>query len=208
MTEKLLFWLQVIMAWVYTAPQVIFIVSGKTAGLTLAVYVVFLAYMALGLTLSISSYKIKREKARKHLIIIFLQWLILVGAILAVGLNKIIWRPGDTVICVAILILSVFTIAHFRGFKDPIGRGLLAVWCKAIPQLWLAYTMLNAKSSAGVPIITLLAGHITSIPRLIEIFISGSKHGWDRPTKGLLLGESANILTWVAVTIVWIFTAS
>lgn len=201
--KTFLFWFQVVMAWIYTAPQIYAILSGHTKGLTLAMYAIFIVYLALSLLLAVASYRINRDATRKQTVIIFSQWVILIGLILVCGLRNIIWSQGDTIICIAITILSAITVIKYRGLNDPISKGLLATWCKAAPQLWLTYVIISAQSADGLPLITLVAGHLTSIPRLVQIYLAGHSGGWDRPTKGLMIGESSNVITWVAVTIVW-----
>ena len=207
MTKNLanfLFWFQVIMAWVIAVPQALNILSGKTGGLTLALYVVFMTYLILGFSLAVSSYRAKPEKIRKQAAIVFFQMMVLVGVVFIIGINKIPWRPGDIMLCIVIFILSVITILYYRNLKDPICRGLLAVWCRSGPQLWFAYVMLSQGSSEGLPLISLVATCLTSLPRLIQVWLSGHKVGWDRPTKGLFIGEFASALTWGIATIVWI----
>jgi hypothetical protein len=192
------------MAWIFTIPQIVKILSGKTGGLTLILYVIVLAYMALGFSLAVSSYKVKPEKIRKQTVIIFFQWSILVAVTLIVAIGRISWRPGDTITCIVILVLSVVTILHYRNLTDPFCRGFLAIWCKSGPQLWFTYTMISQGTSEGFPLISIIAGNLTSMPRLAQVWLSGHKAGWDRPTKGLFMGEFFNVLTWGTATVVWI----
>ena len=192
------------MAPVYTIPQVYKIVNGEVEGLNLAIYAIFMAYILFTSLLSLNAYRIKPDITRKQTLIIFSQWAVYIGIIVIVGFKKITWGQGDTVVSVAVLILSAITIFKYKGFKDPYSKGLLAVWCKSVPQLWLAYTIILAGSGSGMPLVTLLAGHLTSIPRLVQVIISG-RGSWDRPSKGLLLGELGNVATWTVVTIAWAY---
>jgi len=205
MTATLLFWFQVVMALLYTIPQVYTIVTDQTEGLNLAIFTIFMAYIVLSFSLALNSYKIVPNKERKQTLIIFIQWGIYISLILVLGIQHIVWTLGDTVVSVSVTILSLITIVYYRGLTDSYSKGYIAVWCKAIPQLWLAYTIFQAGGGGGLPLVTLAAGHLTSIPRLIMVAINGFKGGWDRPTKGLLLGESANVTTWTVVTIVWLY---
>jgi len=192
-----------VMALLYTIPQVHTIVTGQTEGLNLAIFTIFMAYITLSLSLSISAYKLHPNKERKQTIIIFVQWLVYIGLILILGLRHIIWSRGDTIVSISVLLLSAVTVIYYKGFNDPYGKGLLNVWCKGMPQLWLAYTIYEAGGGSGLPFITLIAGHLTSIPRLATVTLNGFRDGWDKPTIGLVLGESANVATWTVVTIVW-----
>jgi len=204
MAKNLLFWFQVIMAWVYSVPQVLAIQSGETKGLTLVLYIGFLIYLVMGLSLSISSYKAKPTRDRKLIIFIFVQWSVFIGTMFVLGLDKIVWHENDTLILLVMLGLSLFTLLYYKGLKDPYSRGFMSLWYKSVPQLWLSYTIFDMGTSQGLPLITLIAGHATSVPRLWEVWLSGYDHGWDRPTKGLFFGEFINVATWTVVTVLWV----
>lgn len=204
MKKSVLFWFQIIMAWFYAVPQIYGILSGKTQGLTLVLYVNFLVYVTLNLFLALAAYRKNRDEIRKYIVVVFSQWIIFLTLILFLGLGKIVWRESDTIISAIILGLSVVTIIKFRGINNPFSKGWLAVWFKSVPQLWLAYTIYSAGGGNGLPIITLIAGHLTAIPRLGNVIWAGSRGGWDESIKGLLLGEGMNVLTWFVVTVVWL----
>jgi len=203
MTKNLLFWFQIIVAWIFTFPQIRNILIDKTQGLTLALYSTSILYNIFSLSLAISSYRVNPDKIRKQTIIIFLQWLVFTNLIFIFGLKKIIWRPGDTLICIIIFILSTITVLYYKGIKDPFSRGFLSVWCKSIPQLWLGYTMLSVGSSQGLPLLTLIAGYLLCITRMVQVLLSALKGGWDGPIKGLFLGESSNVFAWTISVIIW-----
>jgi hypothetical protein len=204
MITTALFWFQIVMAWLYTVPQVIALVNGRTEGLNLTIYVVYMAYIILSFLLAVASYRQVIELARKQVVVIFLQWMICIALILVVGFSKITWSKGDSVITSIIVLLSFVTILEYRGIKDAYSKAFINVWCKSVPQLWLAGTIYIAQSGDGLPLLTLIAGHLTALPRLVQVVISGLK-GWDKPTRGLLIGESANVATWIVVTVVWIY---
>ncbi|MEK7511689.1 MAG: hypothetical protein AAB575_01615 [Patescibacteria group bacterium] len=200
---SLLFWFQVIMAWTYMVPQVLQILHGKTRGLTLAMWLIFIGYLVVSLSLAILAWREKKEKIRLYTIIIFAQWTIFIAVLFTMCVGSVRWSTGDTTVCVAVTILSILTIIK-NGLRDPMTRGWLAVWCKGVPQLWSAYVMLDTGSAEWLPGLSLLATNATAIPRLIQVYLQGKRGGWDRATKGLFVGESANVLTWTVVTIVWL----
>ena len=203
MTAAMLFWFQVFMAWTYFVPQVISILHGKTGGLTLAMWAIFMGYLFISLSLAVMAWKEKKEKIRLYTVIIFGQWCIFISVLFLMCVKSVHWSSGDTLVCILVVILSVITI-ELKGLKDPISRGWMAVWCKGIPQLWMAYTMWTAQSAEWLPAISLLATNLTAIPRLVQVAIQGISGGWDRPTKSLMLGETSNVATWLVVTLVWI----
>lgn len=199
---RLLFWFQVIMAWTYMIPQVVQISQGKTGGLTLAMWVIFMGYLFVSLSLALLAWREKKEKIRLYTVIIFAQWTVFILALFIMCIDSVHWSSGDTVVCLAVSILSIITVMR-NGLKDPMTRGWLSVWCKGVPQLWMAYVMMTAHSAEWLPPLSLLATNATSIPRLIQVYLQGRRGGWDRATKGLFLGETANVATWTVVTIVW-----
>jgi hypothetical protein len=118
-------------------------------------------------------------------------------------MRVLVWTTGDTVVSVTVAILSIATIWRAKSLTDPMVKGFLSMWCKAVPQLWLTATIIMAGGADGLPLWTLVAGHLTSIPRLAQVYIQGTRGGWDKPTKGLMIGETSNVATWTVVTVVW-----
>ncbi len=203
MTAFVLFMFQVIMAWIYMVPQVTQIMRGKTGGLTLAMWLIFMGYLFVSLSLAMLAWREKKEKIRLYTVIIFAQWTIFILALFLMCVKSVHWSSGDTVVCISVVVLSVITVFR-NGIKDPVTRGWLAVWCKGVPQLWMAYTMWSAHSAEWLPTLSLLATNATALPRLIQVYLQGRRGGWDKPTKALMLGESSNVATWLVVTLVWI----
>ncbi|MDP1694691.1 MAG: hypothetical protein Q8L34_04070, partial [Candidatus Woesearchaeota archaeon] len=155
------------MAWVYSVPQIYGILSGKTEGLTLVLYVSFMCYLGFSWFLALAAYqqaldnyeKVERTSKqkidliiRKRTLIVFSQWLVLVFVILILGINRVIWREGDTLISLIIMCLSVATLIAFEGIKNPFSKGWLAVWSKSLPQLWLAYVIYSEGGGSGLPL--------------------------------------------------------
>jgi amino acid transporter len=202
MMTGLLFWFQVVMAWTYMVPQVMQISGGKTGGLTLAMWAIFMGYLSVILSLALLAYREKKETIRLYTVIIFAQWSAFILILFIMAIRSVRWSPNDTVVCAAIVGLSIMTVLK-NGLNDPMTRGWLAVWCKALPQLWIAYVMWTANSAEWLPGLSLMATNATCIPRLVQVYLQGKRGGWDRATKGLFLGESANVASWAVVNIVW-----
>lgn len=191
------------MAWVYMIPQVGQILEGKTNGLTLALWLIFIGYLLISLSLAILAYKEQKDKLRLYTIIIFTQWTVFFTILFGLSFNQVKWSSGDTTICIFVLFLSIMTVV-INGLKDPISRGWLAVWCKGVPQLWTAYVIWQAQSAQWLPLVALIATNATALPRFIQVCWQGRQGGWDRATKGLFIGELGNILSWGIVNIIWI----
>jgi len=204
MTAHILFWFQVLMAWVYMVPQVKNLIEGKTAGLTLAMWVIFIGYLVISLSLSVMAWREKKETLRLYTVVIFAQWTVFISALFLLAVPTVVWNPGDTAVCLAVLGLSVLTIVITKSLKDPMTRGWLAVWCKGVPQLWMAYFMWSSGHADWLPGLSLLATDATCLPRLIQVYLQGRRGGWDRATKALFLGEFSNVASWSVVNIVWV----
>ena len=200
---RALFVLQVIATWTYAVMQTLQIFRHETKGLTLALWLMFVSYLVFSLTLAIASYRKHPSTERRWTISIFIQFLAIFSWLFIIGLKTIRWTSGDTLVIALVLVLCLTTVYKYRGVTDHIARGLIAMWCKGLPQLWMAYVICDAHSSQGLPPIALLASHVTSFPRFIQVYLSGKKGGWDRPTKGLFIGEVANVSTWMVVTVMW-----
>lgn len=204
-----LFWFQIIMGFAYSVPLILNLWKGETEGLTLATFAIFMVYTVLGLSLSLSAYREIQSKIRRQTLMIFVIWMLLIGIVFGLGCFTIPWSDADSIFTAAIFILTLSTVWKYHGISDPMGRGWIAVWCKAMPQLWLGATMLIfTHDFKGLDGISLIAGHLTSTPRLVQIVWSGKQGGWDHPTRGLLLGETSNVVTWWVVTLVWLYLFS
>jgi uncharacterized membrane protein len=205
------------MIWVYAIPQAKHLIAGKTTGLTLALWLCFLGYLVVGLSLSILAYRepilnketeeerLKEKKKRLYTILIFaLIGLVMFGLFL-LAIKTVRWTTGDTAVSIVVVVLSILTSCYFRSIKDPMARGWLAVWCKGVAQLWAGYVMFTSVSSEWIPPLSMLATHGTMWTRFFQVYSQGKSGGWDRPTKGLMLGESSNVISWSLVTILWFF---
>lgn len=213
--ENLLFWFQIAMAWITLVPLYLNILKGKTEGLTLVVYITMITFFFMGLTLAHSSYKEKRVKKRLQLVIVYAQLVILIGVSIVVWINRIPWVLGDTIVSIAVyaLVISSIGLSHLymdvkgsvkERLQDPMVRAFMAIWCKAVPQLWFAWTMIDQGGSGGMPLVSLIGVHFNGWPRFIHVVLSGKRDGWDRATKGLFIGEFANVSTFTIASIVWV----
>lgn len=99
----------------------------------------------------------------------------------------------------------IFVLALYRkSLLDPMAKGWYALLCKAVPQVLLAVSFWQVGGSA-MPLVTLVAGHGIIVTRLIPITVSYLKQK-DPHTRGLLLSEGSNEISWLLVTIAWATT--
>jgi hypothetical protein len=204
-----LFWFQVVMACTHVFFQLPKIIKGDVDGLSLVFYSVFFVYVVFSLTLAVSSYKAEKTKDRGRTIWIFIIWGVILATFFVLGLGKIPWDKEDTIVCIVIAIMIVISVSavilYCEGIRDPFVRASIAMISKGVPQLYLIYAVYSDQSSSGLPWGALLTAHATSMSRLVQVLLSGRKNGWDRPTKGLLCGEIANVLSFCVYTIFWVY---
>ncbi len=137
-------------------------------------------------------------------------WTVMIALDLAclVLRNSWSWNDRDTLTAVLVLIGVAATLLigalRNRSFKDPLVKGWLAVWFKAVPQLILAWNILLV-GGAGMSLIAIGAGHITIWSRLGQLILSVREAGWDKNRLGSLVSEVPNGLSWIVVTLAWVW---
>jgi hypothetical protein len=72
------------------------------------------------------------------------------------------------------------------------------------PQLYLVFTIWR-DGNGGLPGLVIILGHLLVILRLWEIKLAISQEGsWNQKHIGILIAESGNWLSWLAVTAAWL----
>ncbi|CAN0459637.1 unnamed protein product, partial [Phaeothamnion confervicola] len=86
----------------------------------------------------------------------------------------------------------------------PLLHAAYAVFCKAVPQLTLAWNIYR-EGGAGISVIAFTAGHVTIGMRIAQIVVSIREAGLDRNRLGMAIGEAANEASWILATVVWLW---
>lgn len=205
-----LFGVQILGALVLSGSQ-FFRLLETTKGQLLSMFLIMEAFFCLSLMLAIGSHRAQPSRITKQTIWTYVMWIVLIGSnILAVFLNgDYKWSPNDTK--TSLLALSgavvVFAVTKIQGIglKDPMSKSLLAMIFKALPQFVMAFEIAQ-KGGAGVPLAALIAGHVTVLTRIGQIWFAIREAGWDRNRVWLGASEAANEISWIAVTVAWIFS--
>lgn len=118
------------------------------------------------------------------------------------------WDQSDTITALIITLGVALTllISSLNGktFKDPLVKGWLAVFFKAVPQLMLAWSILLV-GGAGLSPIAIAAGHITILSRLGQLHLSMDEANREENRKASFISEMPNWLSWVVVTLAWLW---
>lgn len=208
MIADLLFWIQLIGAFVLAGSQ-FFRLLETTEGQLLSVFFVVVVFMALHLLLAIGAHRAQPSRITRQTIWMFALWIMLLGSnIAAVFINGTYeWSPNDTRTVLIVLCSTgvVFALARFRGvgFSDPMPKGCLAIVFKSFPQFVVAVEI-ALKGGAGIPGLALIAGHVNIFTRLGQIWLLMREAGWDRNRVWLLASEVVNEISWTAVTVAWV----
>ncbi|MFA7302152.1 MAG: hypothetical protein WC030_00165 [Candidatus Paceibacterota bacterium] len=116
------------------------------------------------------------------------------------------WNERDTLTTVLASVGIVLTLgaARLRGlsYKDPIVKGVLAIFFKALPQLMLAYNM-YVMHQGKLTWEMVLMGHLTISLRLLQLAFTVREAANERNRRGSAISEIANCLSWVVATIAW-----
>lgn len=206
--EEFLFWFQLVIAWLFSVPQIIRMTQNQQ-GVTTALYVLYMVFLVTNATLAMRAYLSKRDRSRAQSVIIYLNWCALILAHLVVAVRYVPWKTNDNYFLILTTVATAMTLLVARCWKnldynDSIVRGIVACICKGGPQLYLATCIVLDHGGKGMAPITIWLGHVTVLTRIAQVFLSARKTGVDRNIKGILIAEFGNELTWAIVTIVWL----
>lgn len=180
-----------------------------TAGVSITWLSFWAVFLLINLRLSWQAHRAAPSRITLQTVAIYSTW----TSLLAVNLVVLLWQadsrwsPIDTLTS-ALAVLGVGSTLfigarHGLGWRDPIVRGWLAVFFKAVPQLTLAWNMV-LHGGAGISAFGVWAGHVTICTRIGQLLYGIREAGWDRFRRGSLISELANEGSWIVATIVWV----
>jgi hypothetical protein len=178
-------------------------------GVSISWYGAWEVFLILNLVLALRSHRNQASRVTLQTIMSYVLWLVVVNLDLGtmIAKNTGTWNERDTTTTLFALVgvATVLIISKRRqlAITDPLVRGYLAIFFKALPQLILAYNML-VMGGNGLAGVTIIAGHITVLTRLGQLWFSIREAGWDRNRLGSAIAELANEISWMIVTIVWL----
>ncbi|MBI4133362.1 hypothetical protein HY478_01980 [Candidatus Uhrbacteria bacterium] len=209
LTADFLFAVHVIGALVLGVSQFVRMLS-TLQGVSLSMFLSFEAFLAINLFLAIRAHKVQPSRVTAQTILSYALWIVLIALDLAaIAVNGTYqWSTNDTVtlVLVGIGVVGTFLVgvSNSRSVNDPIVKAWFAVFFKAMPQLLLAAKIFQF-GGAGTPGAAIVSGHCTILTRIGQLIFAIREAGWDRNRVGLVVSETANELSWVVVTIIWLF---
>lgn len=181
-------------------------------GISPSWFVTWEIFLLINLVLALRAHRNQPSRVTRQTIATYLLWVFVITLDLSVmtlkGTGSWSVRDTATMLLVGVCVPVTLIVArrHALGISDPIVKGWLALFFKAIPQLVLAYNILMV-GGAGLAGIMILSGHITILTRIGQLWFSIREAGWDRNRIGSAMSEIANEASWIVVTITW-FIAS
>jgi hypothetical protein len=170
----------------------------------------WLAYLLINLALTLRAHLNQPSRVTLQTVLTYVAWSLAITACLLLllwrGPEK--WAGVDTAntVLVGSGVLATLTGARLRGVKltDPLVRGWLGVCFIGLPQVLLAYNIFRV-GGAGLAGGMLLAGHVGITTRLGQLWFAIREAGWDRHRLGAAISEIANEVTWLLVTVAWLW---
>lgn len=160
-------------------------------------------------SLAVSAHRTQPSRVTAQTLVSYLCWMVMITADIAVMAWKQTgeWSLIDTMTSTIATLGIVGTLVWARtrniGISDPMAKGWLALFFKAVPQLMLAWNIAQ-RGGAGLTLIAIITGHVTILTRLGQLYASIKEAGWDRNRTGSAFSEAGNEVSWVVVTIAWL----
>ncbi len=203
-----LFYIQILAATTFGIAQA-WLMLTTTEGVIFTWLAFWGIFLLINLSLSYRAHQVKPSRITKQTVIVYAIWTAIMTLNIGVFLwqDEDIWNDVDTL--TSSLAIAGITLTLLIGFlkrlpiTDPLIRGYLAVFFKAVPQFTLAYSVW-VNGGQGLSLAAVVIGHITICTRLGQIFLSMREAGWDRNRQGSAISEVANELSLIVVTIVWL----
>jgi hypothetical protein len=208
LTADALFGVQLLFTFIFGGSQFYRMLTTQQ-GVNLTWFVSWLIFLLLNLALTIRAHQNQPSRVTLQTVISYAAWTVVVAADLAVMVWKgtHVWGETDNIAALIVGLGVVLTVGlAYRldlGIVDPMVKGWLAVFFKAVPQLALAYKIFM-QGGAGLAVAAVITGHITILTRLGQLWFSIKEAGWDRNRRGSALSEVANELSWLVATVVWL----
>ena len=208
MISDALFWVQIVSAVVFCGAYTLRSLRDVTGSSAAQVGLVAM-FLVFNLALGIGAHRAKPSRGTRQLITTYAVWLVLVIILIGVVVTNsdYRWNEKDTTTLVTAMALTI-AILVIGGIKnlspgDPMMKGYLAIAYKSVPQILLAWKFLT-EGASGTPAISVWVGHATILVRLGQVYFTVKEDGWDRNRLWLAISETANEVSWIVVTIVWL----
>ena len=208
MIADLLFGVQIICTFIFGGSQFLRMLT-TSQGVSISWYGTWEIFLVLNLILALRAHHNQASRVTFQTVLSYVSWMAMVtldlGVMVVKSTGKWSGRDTTTTIFAIVGVAAVLTVANRKqlAITDPLVKGYLAIFFKAVPQLILAYNMLIMGGN-GLAAAAIITGHITILTRLGQLRFSIREAGWDRNRIGSAISEFANEISWTIATIVWL----
>jgi hypothetical protein len=208
LTADILFLIQIVLGIIFGGSEFLRLLK-TSQGIPIFWLASWLAFLLINLALTIRAHLGRPSRITLQAIGSYALWTVIIASDLAVLFIKgsDIWRASDTItaafVGAGIAVTLLWCYRKGRGLGDPIVHGYFGVLFIGIPQITLAYTILQ-EGGQGLAGLALLASNFSILIRLALLGFAIAEAGWDRNRKGAAMSEFANELTWMLVTLAWL----
>lgn len=208
MLADVLFVFQLLCATLFGGSQAVKMLS-ETQGVSISWIICSEAFFGLNLFLVLLSYRKTPSRVTFQAILCYTVWLIfgLLQICIMIAKSATPWNTVDTFTTTAVffgtIIVMLLAMRGGQSISHPVVKSAIATLAIAVPQLTMGYNI-YLLGGAGVSAITVIVGHISVVTRLGQLLSSFCK-SHDGNCLGALTSETANWLSWIVCTIIWVF---
>ena len=209
LTADLFFVLQLALCLISGGSQFVRLLT-TSQGINVSWLASWLAFLLINLALTFRAHRLQPSRVTLQTVLTYSAWTLAIAACLALllyrGTEVWDWKDTATTVMVSLGGLATWLAARRRGLPltDPLVIAFFGVCFIALPQLTLTYKIF-AVGGTGLAGGMLLAGHIGITTRLGQLWFAIREAGWDRNRLGAALSELANEITWLLVTLAWLW---
>jgi hypothetical protein len=203
----ILFWLQVILAVIFTVSQLVHMFD-STEGLSIMFFFCQVSFASINLGLSIGALKspLGDLKVKKQAVLIYGMWTVFsLSHFITSILLRAKWNTEDTRLTLIILISSalILLFAKLRNIEiiNPWIRCALAMCFKTVPQFAVAIIIFRHGAEGWSPIFVAI-GHLTICIRITQLALVLRK-GINEHTLASLVTEIGSEISWITATVVY-----
>jgi hypothetical protein len=208
LTADILFLLQIVLGIIFGGSEFLRLLE-TSQGIPIFWLASWLAFLVINLALTIRAHVSRPSRVTLQAVACYALWTVIIASDLAVLLLKgtDIWRTADTltalIVGAGLIVTILWGYRRGRGLTDPIVHGYSGILFIGIPQITLAYTILQ-EGGQGLAGAALLASNFSILIRLALLRFAIAEAGWDRNRKGAAMSEFANEISWLLVTLAWL----
>lgn len=178
-------------------------------GTSFSMFATCAVFFGLNFVLSVRAHRVSPSRVTAQVAFMYALWVVMmladIGALAWNGSYR--WSPIDTwsFLLTGVGTAATLVVASRRGlgYNDPFVKGWVAAFFKAVPQFLLAVKV-GVEGSAGLAGLAVFAGFLSMAVRGGQLWYSIREYGSDRNRRASAFSEVANLLSWTAVTLVWL----